>query len=185
MIFVVIERFRPGKAEEVYRRFREHGRMAPDGVRYVSSWVDLGYERCFQVMEAADEAQLSEWMRHWTDLVDFEVVPVRTSEEAAAAQAPALPIACTLLPGELAAKGDALLPGLIARAREQEEISDGVRLRFEAKDGVLAQIASVLEAEHRCCAFLRFRLQVEPGDGPITLEVTGPAGTKEFLGGLR
>ena len=186
MIFVVIERFRPGKAEEVYRRFRERGRMAPDGVRYVSSWVDLGYERCFQVMEAADEAQLSEWTRHWTDLVDFEVVPVRTSEEAAAAQAsPTLPIACTLRPGELAARGDALLPGLFARARAREEIPGGLRLRFDGKEGVLADIAAVVEAEHHCCAFLRFELRVEPGDGPIVLDVTGPEGTREFLGGLR
>jgi uncharacterized protein DUF3303 len=182
MLFVVIERFRPGKAEEVYRRFREHGRMAPPEVRYVSSWVELGYERCFQVMEAADEVLLAEWMRHWTDLVDFEVVPVRTSEEAAAA---VLPIACTLPPGQLAEKGDALLPGLFARARDHEELPDGVRLRFESKDGVLAQIAAVVEAEHRCCAFLRFALHVEPGNGPITLDVTGPQGTKEFLGGWK
>src|SRR5262249_13179734 len=153
---------------EVYRRFREHGRMAPDGVRYVSSWVDLGYERCFQVMEAADEAQLGEWTRHWNDLVDFEVVPVRTSEEAAAA---VLPIACTLGAGELAAKGDALLPGLMARAVSSEPLGDGLRLRFDSKDGVLARIAAVVEAEHRCCAFLRFQLRVEPGEGPIVLDV--------------
>jgi hypothetical protein len=184
MLFVVVERFRPGKGEEVYRRFRERGRMAPPDVRYVSSWVDLPYERCFQVMEAEDEARLAEWMRHWTDLVDFEVVPVRTSEEAAAAAA-ALPIACTLAPGELAARGDALLPGLIARARSQEPLPDGLRLRFEPEDGVLAQIAAVVEAEHRCCAFLRFQLRVEPGDGPIVLDVTGPEGTTHFLGGMR
>ncbi|HJQ97448.1 MAG TPA: DUF3303 family protein [Candidatus Polarisedimenticolaceae bacterium] len=182
MLFVVVERFRPGKADEVYRRFRERGRMAPADVRYVASWVDLGYERCFQVMEAADESRLAEWMRHWTDLVDFEVIPVRTSEDAAAA---VLPIACTLAPGELAARGDALLPGLIAKASSHEPLADGVRLRFDAKDGVLAQIAAVVEAEHRCCAFLRFEIRVQPGDGPILLDVTGPPGTKDFLGGLR
>jgi hypothetical protein len=83
MTFMVIERFRPGRAREVYSRFGTHGRMAPSTVRYVSSWVDLRFERCFQVMEAEDEAALQEWTRHWRDLVDFEIVPVRTSAEAA------------------------------------------------------------------------------------------------------
>jgi hypothetical protein len=64
--------------------------MAPEDVRYVSSWVDLEFRRCFQVMEAPDEATLKEWTAHWSDLVDFEVVPVRTSEQAAAAIAPQL-----------------------------------------------------------------------------------------------
>jgi hypothetical protein len=84
MLFMVIERFRPGQAPEVYRRFRERGRMAPPAVRYIDSWVDLRFERCFQVMEAADESALETWTRHWTDLVDFEIVAVRTSAEAAA-----------------------------------------------------------------------------------------------------
>ena len=90
MLFMVIEHFQPGKAPEIYRRFRDHGRMAPDGVRYVSSWVDLEFRRCFQLMEADDETLLHEWMSHWTDLADFEVVPVRTSQQAAAAIAPKL-----------------------------------------------------------------------------------------------
>ena len=83
MTFMVIERFRDGRAPEVYRRFRERGRMAPEGVRYVDSWVDLKFERCFQVMEADDEALLRQWTANWDDLVDFEIVPVRTSAEAA------------------------------------------------------------------------------------------------------
>ena len=83
MLFLVIETFRPGQAEEIYRRFRERGRMAPEGVRYIASWVDLEFRRCFQVMEAESEALLAEWTRNWQDLVEFEVVPVRTSEEAA------------------------------------------------------------------------------------------------------
>lgn len=90
MLFMVIEHFRPGKAPDVYRRFRDRGRMAPPGVRYITSWVDLEFQRCFQVMEADNEAMLTSWTRHWSDLVDFEVVPVRTSEEAAAAIAPEL-----------------------------------------------------------------------------------------------
>ncbi|MGH2570054.1 MAG: DUF3303 domain-containing protein [bacterium] len=87
---MVIERFRPGCVPEVYRRFRERGRMAPDGVQYISSWVDLEFRRCFQVMEAPDEAMLKEWTDHWSDLVEFEIVPVRTSEHAARAIAPEL-----------------------------------------------------------------------------------------------
>jgi hypothetical protein len=87
---MIIERFRPGRAPDVYRRFRDRGRMAPDGLRYVSSWVDLQFERCFQVMEADHESLVEEWISHWNDLVDFEIVPVRTSAEAAAAIAPQL-----------------------------------------------------------------------------------------------
>jgi uncharacterized protein DUF3303 len=90
MLFMVIEHFRPGQAPAVYRRFRERGRMAPEGVQYVSSWVDLDFRRCFQVMEAESEEQLKAWTSHWDDLVDFEVVPVRTSAEAALAIVPQL-----------------------------------------------------------------------------------------------
>jgi hypothetical protein len=86
-LFMVIERFRPGQAPEVYRRFRERGRMAPDGLAYVSSWVDLGFQRCFQLMEAEDDSLLKQWTANWSDLVDFEIIPVRTSAEAAAAMA--------------------------------------------------------------------------------------------------
>ena len=85
MLFMVIERFRPGQAPEVYRRFRDRGRMTPDGLRYISSWVDLNFERCFQVMETDSEALFREWTANWDDVIDFEIVPVRTSAEAAAA----------------------------------------------------------------------------------------------------
>ncbi|MBI4190994.1 MAG: DUF3303 family protein [Betaproteobacteria bacterium] len=85
MLFMVIEHFRPGQAPEVYRRLRERGRMAPNGLRYISSWVDLNFERCFQVMEADSEAAFREWTVNWDDLIDFEIVSVRTSAEAAAA----------------------------------------------------------------------------------------------------
>jgi hypothetical protein len=90
MIFIVIENFRSGSAPEVYRRLRNRGRMTPEGVRYVSSWVDLGFRRCFQVMEADSEALLREWAANWEDLIDFEIVPVRTSAEAALAITPQL-----------------------------------------------------------------------------------------------
>ena len=83
MLFMVIESFKPGRAPQVYRRFKEKGRMAPAGVRYLSRWVDLEFERCFQVMEADQMSLLEEWMSHWKDLVEFEVIPVRSSADAA------------------------------------------------------------------------------------------------------
>jgi hypothetical protein len=85
MLFMVIEHFRAGRAPDVYRRFRDRGRMTPDGVQYVASWVDFQYERCFQIMEAETEVALREWIAHWDDLIEFEVVPVRTSADAVAA----------------------------------------------------------------------------------------------------
>ena len=87
---MVIEHFRAGRAVEVYRRFRDRGRMAPEGLTYIDSWVDLDFQRCFQVMEAESEDHLRAWTRNWDDLVDFEIVPVRTSAEAAAAISPRL-----------------------------------------------------------------------------------------------
>jgi hypothetical protein len=88
--FMVIEHFRPGQAAAAYRRFRDRGRMAPEGLSYVSSWVDLSFQRCFQVMQAEDPSLLMEWIAHWSDLVDFEIIPVRTSAEAVAVMAPQL-----------------------------------------------------------------------------------------------
>jgi hypothetical protein len=90
MLFMVIERFKSGRAPDVYRRFRDYGRLAPDDVRYITSWVDLEFRRAFQVMDAASEERLRQWTARWEDLVDFEIVPVRTSAEAAAAIAPTL-----------------------------------------------------------------------------------------------
>jgi hypothetical protein len=80
----VIEHFRNGDAAPVYRRFREQGRLAPDGLRYVASWVDASLRCCYQVMETADPALLEQWMARWRDLVDFEVHEVIGSDEAAA-----------------------------------------------------------------------------------------------------
>lgn len=94
------------------------------------------------------------------------------------------PVACALTSAELAARRGGLLPGLAARAREAGPIDGGRSWRFEFAAGLLARIAAVVEAEHRCCPFLRFALTVAPGDGPVTLEVTGPEGTKEFLESL-
>lgn len=89
-LYMVVEHFKNQDAVPVYRRFRDHGRMAPDGLTYVSSWVDVRFERCFQLMEADERAQLDEWIASWNDLVDFEVYPVVASNEAAEAIAPLL-----------------------------------------------------------------------------------------------
>jgi hypothetical protein len=89
-LYMVIERFKGGDAVPVYRRFRDSGRRAPDGLTYVASWVDENLERCFQLMETDDRHLLDRWIAEWSDLVDFEVVPVITSNEAAARVAPLL-----------------------------------------------------------------------------------------------
>jgi hypothetical protein len=79
---MVVEHFK-SDAVPVYRRFREKGRMAPPGVTYVSSWVDDGLTKCYQLMETHDRKLLDEWVINWSDLVEFEIVPVITSKEAA------------------------------------------------------------------------------------------------------
>jgi hypothetical protein len=80
---MIVERFRNGEAAPVYRRFGERGRLAPDGLTYVSSWVDENLTICYQLMETSDRSLLDEWMGKWEDLVEFEVHPVITSQEAA------------------------------------------------------------------------------------------------------
>lgn len=90
MIFMIVERFRDGDAVPVYRRFRDQGRMEPEGLRYVASWVTEDLRRCFQVMECEHRGVLEQWMARWQDLVDFEVTPVMTSADAVAAIGPQL-----------------------------------------------------------------------------------------------
>ena len=80
--FMVIERFRQGDARPVYERFRDRGRLAPDGLTYVASWVDTELCCCYQVMEARAPGLLEEWMSRWQDLVEFEVHEVISSAEA-------------------------------------------------------------------------------------------------------
>jgi hypothetical protein len=82
-LYMVIEHFRNGDPAPVYRRFRERGRMAPEGLVYISSWVDEGLSTCYQVMETADRSLLEQWMSNWADLVEFEIHTVITSQEAA------------------------------------------------------------------------------------------------------
>ncbi len=90
MLYMVIEHFRGGEPLPVYRRFRDQGRLAPEGLRYVSSWVTTDLAHCYQVMECDDPRLLYQWIAHWEDLVEFEVIPVVTSPDAAAQVAPRL-----------------------------------------------------------------------------------------------
>lgn len=79
MKFMVIEMFRPGSKDEVYARFEAKGRMLPDGLRYIDSWVSEDDTRCFQLMEAGDAGLIAAWIKSWNDLIDFEVIAVRDS----------------------------------------------------------------------------------------------------------
>lgn len=83
MHYLVIENFKNQDPVPVYRRFRERGRLAPEGLQYISSWVDEKLARCFQLMETDDRQLLDEWIANWSDLVEFEVYPVISSQEAA------------------------------------------------------------------------------------------------------
>jgi len=89
-LYMVIERFKGGDPVPVYRRFRDSGRRAPEGLTYVSSWVDVTLERCFQLMQTDDRRLLDQWIAEWSDLVDFEVVSVVSSAEAAVRVGPRL-----------------------------------------------------------------------------------------------
>lgn len=84
MLYMIIERFPKGPGP-VYERFRERGRLMPEGVEYVSSWVTEDLSTCYQVMKAEKRESLDQWINEWKDIADFEVIPVMTSQEAAAA----------------------------------------------------------------------------------------------------
>jgi hypothetical protein len=87
-LFMVIEHFRHQDARAVYRRFRAEGRQAPDGLTYVGSWVEASLGRCFQVMECDDVRLLQQWVARWSDLVEFEIVPVVAGKDTGEALAP-------------------------------------------------------------------------------------------------
>ena len=90
MLYLVIENFHNGDPLPVYRRFREQGRLAPEGLRYISSWVTPDLARCYQIMECEERRLLDDWIGRWQDLVAFEVVPVVNSTDAQALVAPRL-----------------------------------------------------------------------------------------------
>jgi hypothetical protein len=95
-----------------------------------------------------------------------------------------LPIACTLNPEALKARRENLLEALLQRSTERTELPDGLRLRFTADAQILAEIARTVDAERLCCRFLTFTLIVSPQGGPITLDLTGPTGTRKFLAAM-
>jgi len=90
MLYMIVEHFKNDDPIPVYRRFRDRGRLAPDGLRYISSWVDEKLEHCFQIMETADRNLLDQWITNWSDIVEFNVFPVISSKEAAEIIAPRL-----------------------------------------------------------------------------------------------
>lgn len=82
MQYIVVERFKNQDPLPIYRRFRDHGRLAPEGLHYVSSWVDEKLETCFQLMVTDDRRLLDQWMANWSDVVSFEIHPVISSKAA-------------------------------------------------------------------------------------------------------
>jgi hypothetical protein len=97
---------------------------------------------------------------------------------------PDLPVVCALTPAALKARREGLLARLLRRAQAHEELPEGHLLRFQPTGDTLAAIAETVDAERMCCRFLRFSITVEPDGGPISLELTGPPGTREFISAL-
>jgi hypothetical protein len=83
MLFMVIERFKDRNPAPIYARLREQGRSLPDGLRYIDSWIEANFDRCFQLMECVDVALFQCWVSQWRDLIDFEIVPVSPSKAVA------------------------------------------------------------------------------------------------------
>jgi Protein of unknown function (DUF3303) len=82
MLYMIIEKFHPGKVKSLYKRFEEKGRMLPEGVRYINSWVNTEISTCYQLMESDAEEKIHEWIHYWDDLAGFEVIPVISSAQA-------------------------------------------------------------------------------------------------------
>jgi hypothetical protein len=95
-----------------------------------------------------------------------------------------LPIACSLSADDLRTRRESLIAGLVQRASRIDAVDNGYTLRFTPAADLVPAIAQTIDAERQCCRFLRFDLAVEPGEGPVTLTITGPAGTREFLAEL-
>lgn len=82
MLYMVVERFKPGAVDEIYCRAQVSGRMLPEGLEYIDSWVDLDFNTCYQLMRTENEELFQKWISHWQDLVYFDIIPVRASAEA-------------------------------------------------------------------------------------------------------
>jgi hypothetical protein len=85
MMFMVVEKFRSQDGKAIYDRLRENGRQMPDGLKFLNSWVAADLSRCFQLMEADDPTLFQRWIAEWSDLMEFEVVPVSLGRETAIA----------------------------------------------------------------------------------------------------
>ena len=79
--YMVIETFLPGCRDKVYQRFHEKGRMIPDGLVYIDSWLERDGERCFQLMETQDPSLFQQWVKHWDDLVRFAFIEIGEKPE--------------------------------------------------------------------------------------------------------
>ncbi len=91
MLFMVIERFRDDDMVPIYKRLRDGGRMLPEGLKYIDSWVEPNFSRCFQLMQCDDLRLFQEWVLQWRGLgVTIEIVPVVSSKDTQAVVAPYL-----------------------------------------------------------------------------------------------
>ena len=81
MLFMVVEHFKQGKTKDIYRRFQERGRMMPEGLQYLDSWISADLNRCFQLMQCDDPLLFQEWILQWQDLAEFEIIPVVSSNK--------------------------------------------------------------------------------------------------------
>ena len=95
-----------------------------------------------------------------------------------------VPIACTLSPDALKTRRDGLIAEVFQRATHHELTEHGLRVRFAPAADVVSTLARVVDGERQCCRFLRFVITIEPDGGPVSLEVSGPSGTREFIAGL-
>ena len=82
MKYMIFETFKPGKVKEIYQRLEEKGRMQPEGLTYINSWIDENMEKCYQVMETDSIKKIHQWISNWDDVMEFEIVPVISSAEA-------------------------------------------------------------------------------------------------------
>lgn len=82
MKYMIIEKFKEGKVKEVYKRFEEKGRLMPEGLHFINSWITEDVTTCYQVMETDDVTKLHEWVKNWNDLVEIQFIPVINSQQA-------------------------------------------------------------------------------------------------------
>ena len=82
MLYMIIETFHPDNVKQLYKRFEEKGRLLPEGVQYIDSWINEDVTTCYQLMESDAEIKIYEWIQNWIDLSDFKVIPVISSSEA-------------------------------------------------------------------------------------------------------